>query len=245
MPPVSGATLPMAMLIAGFAWTWAFLSSPQPETAAMAAIATTPNLERIMATSGSKRRGIDRLIMRTPHGAVNLPRLRFAEMNRRGPWQQKGPAPAPAPARREPAYFTVRMYFARVLASSSATVPLGGMGMAPHTPFEPSLIFFARYASASLRDLYLAATSLYAGPTSLLSRVWQLRQAFSFSNCCASAASAAPLQSETAAANRARGFMNSPDEVKNPGAMLLDFSLLGNLSQQIFQAIDRRKAANA
>src|SRR6266567_2816401 len=37
MPPVSGATLPMAMLIAGFAWTWAFLSSPQPETAATGA----------------------------------------------------------------------------------------------------------------------------------------------------------------------------------------------------------------
>src|SRR6266702_3317185 len=66
MPPVSGATLPMAMLIAGFAGAWAFLSSLQPETAATAAIATTPNLERIMATSGSKRRGIDRLIMRTP-----------------------------------------------------------------------------------------------------------------------------------------------------------------------------------
>src|SRR6266702_7725782 len=89
MPPVSGATLPMAMLIAGFAGAWAFLSSPQPETAAMAAIATTPKLERIMATSGSKRRGIDRLIMRTPHGAVNLPRPRLAEMTRRGTWQQK------------------------------------------------------------------------------------------------------------------------------------------------------------
>src|SRR5216683_3685546 len=89
MPPVSGATLPMAMLIVGFAWTSAFLSSPQPETAAMAAIATTPKLERIIATSGSKRRGIDRVIMRTPHGAVNLPRLRFAEINRRGNGNKK------------------------------------------------------------------------------------------------------------------------------------------------------------
>src|SRR6266568_470890 len=215
MPPVSGATLPMAMLIAGFAGAWAFLSSLQPETAATAAIATTPNLERIMATSGSKRRGIDLLIMRPPHGAVNLPRLRFAEMNRRGPWQQKGPAPAPALARRELAYFTVRMYFASVLASSSATVPLGGMGMAPHTPVEPSLIFFARYASASLRDLYLAATSLYAGPTSFLSRVWQLRHAFSFSSCSASAA-----------AIRTMGFMNSPGEVKNPAPCYWIFSAL-------------------
>src|SRR6266705_2619159 len=197
-----------------------------------------------MANLRIRTRGKSRLIMRTPHGAVNLPRWRFVEVNRRATATKRAGARA-GPCTRKPAYFTVRMYFASVLASSSATVPLGGMGTAPHTPVEPSLIFFARYASASLRDLYLAATSLYAGPTSLLSRVWQLRQAFSFSNCCASAASAAPLQSETAAANRARGFMNSPDEVKNPGAMLLDFSLLGNLSQQIFQAIDRRKAANA
>src|SRR3989442_10082396 len=144
MPPVSGATLPMAMLIAGFAGAWAFLSSPQPETAAMAAIGTPPKLERIKGTSGSKRRGIDRLIMRTPHGAVNLPRPRLAEMNRRGPWQEKGPAPAPALARRELAYFTVRMYFGSVLASSAATVPLGGMGNAPHTPGDPSLILFER-----------------------------------------------------------------------------------------------------
>src|SRR6266699_6558654 len=93
---VQTCALPISMLIAGFAGAWAFLSSPQLEMTAMAAIATTPNLERIMATSGSKRRGIDRLIMRTPHGAVNLPRPRLAEMNRRGPWQQKGPAPAPA-----------------------------------------------------------------------------------------------------------------------------------------------------
>src|SRR5258707_7325780 len=95
MPTVSGATLPMAMLIAGFAGAWAFLSSPQLEMTAMAAIATTPNLERIMATSGSKRRGIDRLIMRTPHGAVNLPRPRLAEMNRRGHGHQKGPQRRP------------------------------------------------------------------------------------------------------------------------------------------------------
>src|SRR6266568_4304744 len=201
----------------------------------------------VFAATGNDRHGCDRddaefgadhgyLRIKTPRNRspdyADPPRgCQFAEAAVRrdepaGPWQQKGPAPAPALARREPAYFTVRMYFARVLASSSATVPLGGMGMAPHTPVEPSLIFFARYASASLRDLYLAATSLYAGPTSFLSRVWQLRHAFSFSSCSASAARAAPLQSETAAAIRTMGFMNSPGEVKNPAPCYWIFSAL-------------------
>src|SRR2546427_517887 len=90
MPPVRGAALPMAMLIVGFAGARAFLSSPQPERAAMAAIATTPKLERIMATSGSKRRGKGCLIMRTPQGAVNLTRRRFAGVNPAGNGNKKG-----------------------------------------------------------------------------------------------------------------------------------------------------------
>src|SRR5437764_14893477 len=50
MPPVSGATLPIAIVrVAG---ACAFLSSPQPVTPTMAAIARTPKWERIMATSG-------------------------------------------------------------------------------------------------------------------------------------------------------------------------------------------------
>src|SRR5712691_6840383 len=61
-----------------------------------------------------------------------------------GPRTTKRAGTRASPARRNLAYFTVRMYFARVLASSSATVPLGGMGMAPHTPVDPSLIFFER-----------------------------------------------------------------------------------------------------
>src|SRR5258708_20479776 len=108
----------MGVLIGGFGGAWAFLSSPQLEMTAMAAIATTPKLERIMATSGSKRRGIDRVIMRTPHGAVNLPRLRFAEINRRAMATKRAGTGA-GPSLRRFAYFTVRMYFASVLASSS------------------------------------------------------------------------------------------------------------------------------
>src|SRR6267142_188978 len=49
MPPVSGATLPIA-------------------------IAITPKWERIMAASGSRRSAETRLIMRTAHGAVNFQR---------------------------------------------------------------------------------------------------------------------------------------------------------------------------
>src|SRR2546430_667673 len=50
MPPVSGATLPIAIVrVVG---ACAFLSSPQPVTPTMAAVARTPKWERIMATSG-------------------------------------------------------------------------------------------------------------------------------------------------------------------------------------------------
>src|SRR6266581_8906279 len=72
MPPVSGATLPIA--IVRLAGACAFLSSLQPEMQATAAIATTPKWERIMAASGSGHSAKSRLIMRTAHGAVNLPR---------------------------------------------------------------------------------------------------------------------------------------------------------------------------
>src|SRR5437867_9913301 len=72
MPPVSGATLPIAIVrVAG---ACAFLSSPQPVTPTMAAIAIKPKWERIMAASGSRRSAETRLIMRTAHGAVNFPR---------------------------------------------------------------------------------------------------------------------------------------------------------------------------
>src|SRR6266705_4449299 len=81
MPPVSGATLPIAIVrVAG---TCAFLSSPQPATPTMAAIAIRPKWERIMAASGSRRSAKGRLIMRTAHGAVNFPR-RFTRRGRSG-----------------------------------------------------------------------------------------------------------------------------------------------------------------
>src|SRR5207249_787298 len=99
---------------------------------------------------------------------------------------------------------------------------------------------------AAFLDVYLAATPLYAGPTSFLSTVWQLEQAFSFRSSCASAASKGPLaNAKTAAADNTRGFMKFSGKVEKFCAMLLYFFRLGNLFEQIFQAIDRRKAGNA
>src|SRR5438552_17321161 len=58
MPPVSGATLPIAIVrVVG---ACAFLSSPQPVNTTVAAIARTPKWERIMAASGSRFRLFDR-----------------------------------------------------------------------------------------------------------------------------------------------------------------------------------------
>src|SRR6266849_5326047 len=155
MPPVSGATLPIATV--KLAGACAFLSSLQPETQATAAIAITPKWERIMAASGSGHSAKSRLIMRTAHGAVNLPRRASALHTPGGHGRQLR---ATSRQRRlvlmSFAYLIVRMYFARVFASSSPTVPFGGIGMGPHTPVEPSLIFFTRYASASFRHFYLA-----------------------------------------------------------------------------------------
>src|SRR5262245_53061145 len=142
------------------------------------------------------------------------------------------------------AYLRVRMNFAIVFSSSSLTVPFGGIGIGPHTPVDPPLIFPARYASASLRDLCLAATSLYAGPTTFVSTWWQVRQFLSLRSCCASAANAAPLARASPSDEMTTYFMGSP-ECEKFRAMLRDFLRLGNLLDHCFQAIDRREAHRA
>src|SRR6266480_6454296 len=138
MPPVSGATLPIA--IVSLAGACAFLSSLQPVTQARAAIAITPKWERIMAASGSRRSEKSADYADGPRGCQFSAALH-------APGAKRPPAASGKPAtNRLPgfAYLTVRMYFARVFASSSPTVPFGGIGMGPHTPVEPSLIFFTR-----------------------------------------------------------------------------------------------------
>src|SRR5581483_2038273 len=140
-------------------------------------------------------------------------------------------------------YFSDRMYFASVCASASLTVVFGGIGIWPQSPVEPSRIRFTRYASASLRARNFFATSLYAGPTTLLSRLWQARHALSRSSCCASCASAGAQTRAPAAVNQIRFlFMNSPWMC---GTMLMDFDRLGNLRDQVLEPVDRRQAANA
>jgi len=85
------------------------------------------------------------------------------------------------------AYLIVRMYFARVFASSSPTVPFGGIGMGPIR--RSSLLDLLRKIGLGvLSGLVLGRHFLVRGPTSFLSTVWQLKQAFSFKSSCASAA---------------------------------------------------------
>ena len=78
-----------------------------------------------------------RLIMRSARRTVN-----FTSRKKTG--VGAGLFPERAQLARAKSYFTVRMYFARVLASSALTVPLGGMGTGPQTPVEPPRIFFER-----------------------------------------------------------------------------------------------------
>src|SRR5262249_23601358 len=70
------------------------------------------------------------------------------------------------------AYFRARIHSTSVLRSASATLS-GGIGIVPQVPLPPLLTFCASFAGAEASPAYLAATSLYAGPTSFLSTVWQ------------------------------------------------------------------------
>src|ERR1700690_3773394 len=63
---------------------------------------------------------------------------------------------------------------ARILCRSpSFTCGFVGMGTGPHTPLPPAFTLANSLASAPLSVLYLAATSLNAGPTIFLSTPWQ------------------------------------------------------------------------
>src|SRR5690606_5157089 len=66
-----------------------------------------------------------------------------------------------------------RIHSASWAASSSLTA-FGGIGIGPQLPVEPFLMLLAMYAAS---PAYLAATSLRAGPTTLLSTLWQATQA--------------------------------------------------------------------
>src|SRR5689334_8318927 len=90
--------------------------------------------------------------------------------------------------------------------SASLTWELGGIGIWPQVPTPPSFTFFASYASAVLSPRYLAATSLYEGPTTFLSTAWQARQPLFCARAVSSAAWAAGAAASTRAmAARQRG----------------------------------------
>ncbi len=75
---------------------------------------------------------------------------------------------SPRPAARGPQHCFV-------LASSSVTI-FGGIGTGPQLPWVPFLMWLARVTAASFTPAFLAATSFKAGPTSLLSTMWQPTQ---------------------------------------------------------------------
>ena len=66
-------------------------------------------------------------------------------------------------------HLMVMIQAASFLASASLTWALAGMGTGPHTPEPPLMILAASLSTASFWPAYLAATSLYEGPTSFLS----------------------------------------------------------------------------
>src|SRR5687768_4351356 len=74
------------------------------------------------------------------------------------------------------AYFWLITQAASFLASASLTCVLAGMGTGPQTPEPPFWILAASLSTASFWPAYLAATSLYDGPTSFLSAAWQAMQ---------------------------------------------------------------------
>jgi len=164
MPPVSGATLPIAIVrVAG---ACAFLSFAAAGNATMAAIREHAEMGADHGSLRFKTRCKTRLIMRTAHGAVNFPRRSRAEAKR--PAGSMRPPAAPALLAGF-AYLTVRMYSPRVFASSSPTVPFGGIGMGPHTPVEPSLDLLHEIGLGVLSGLVLGRHFLVRGPTSFLS----------------------------------------------------------------------------
>src|SRR5690606_41382634 len=66
-----------------------------------------------------------------------------------------------------------RIHSASWAASSSLTA-FGGSGIGPQLPWEPFLMLLMIWSAS---PAYLAATSFMAGPTTLLSTLWQATQA--------------------------------------------------------------------
>src|SRR6218665_3498303 len=79
-------------------------------------------------------------------------------------------------------HFCIKTQAASFLASASLTFALAGIGTGPQTPELPWVILMARLSTASFWPAYLAATPLYAGPTSFSSTVWQATHCFSVPN---------------------------------------------------------------
>src|SRR5258708_18127196 len=101
-------------------------------------------------------------------------------------------------------YLSDRPHFTSFWMSASLTVELGGIGTWPQTPVPPCFTLATSFASAVLSPLYLAATSLKAGPTTFLSTAWQAVQALFVARASSSAANARAAPRAIAAAARLR-----------------------------------------
>src|SRR4030067_290340 len=68
-----------------------------------------------------------------------------------------------------PSYFSPRTKSTSAALSASLSFGLAGIGIAPHTPPPPLIIFGTSLAFAPASPLYFLATSAQAGPTTFLS----------------------------------------------------------------------------
>src|SRR5450631_1622675 len=120
----------------------------------------------------------------------------------------------PSPGGSRGYFFSVRIQVTRSLMSASGTCAFGGIGIWPQTPTPPFLTLSTSLATAPASPLYLAETSIYGGPTSFLSMVWQAAQPSFFIIASAvvlsSAAWAPPATSRPAAKTKHWRFMQSP-----------------------------------
>src|SRR5258708_26671303 len=101
-------------------------------------------------------------------------------------------------------YLSDRTHFTSFWMSASLTVELGGIGTSPPTPAPPFFTLATSFASAVLSPLYLAATSLKAGPTIFVSTEWQAVQALFVARASSSAAKTGAAARAIAAAARQR-----------------------------------------
>src|SRR6267154_1091168 len=111
-------------------------------------------------------------------------------------------------SRDEPNHLRLKIQAVSAFRSPSGTL-LGGIGIGPHTPPPPVLIFCASLSAADWSPAYFLATSLKPGPTSFLSRAWQAWQLY-FAMSCVPSGSLRPALAAVVRATAAIAAQISP-----------------------------------